>query len=139
METRNTDHFPLMNHGQCKLFANMSCVALTLMVSIALFARSAHLKPFAFAILMTSLCPTIITLVVGVTCVFLAENAAHEYRNGRLYEPPFDSPNRDYARQDLLRNLEMAWTCEDRGLEILRFGLIFSLGVIVELAVLLLF
>jgi hypothetical protein len=74
-------YFPLTNHGICKLFAAFSCAALMLLVPTELLLRTAHLKPFAFSLLMPSLCLTIIILVVGDLFVSLAEYAGHKYRH----------------------------------------------------------
>jgi hypothetical protein len=140
MNTVNKD-FPFMNHGQCKLFATMGCTALTVMVPIALLSRTVHLKPFAFAILMPSLCLTIISLVVGILLVFLAEYAGNEYRelDEYLFTSSFDSSNRKYALGELSKKREMVRKCEDWGVQVLQWGLPLSVGVLVALAILMLF
>jgi hypothetical protein len=131
--------FPFMNHGQCKLFKTTSCTALTVMVPIALLLRPASLTPFAFRILMPSLCLTIVNLAVGVMLVFRAEYAANEYRklDDHLFE--LAPSNQQYARQELAKYYDMVVKCEDWGVPVLKWGLTLSVGVVVALAVLMLF
>lgn len=133
--------FPFTNHAQCKLLATMSCTALTIMVPMALFLRTAHVKPFAFSILVPSLCLTNITLVVGVLLVFLAEYEATEYRrlNNFLYIPPFDWPHREHVCQELRKKYKTVVNCEEWGRSVLPWGLTMSVGVVVAFAVLMLF
>jgi hypothetical protein len=138
MSTELIKDFPLTNNGQCKLFATMSCTALTLMVPIALLLRTAHLKQFAFLFLMPILCLTIIILVVGALFVFLAQWAAYEYRylRGIREDLQFDSPNQRYVVQKLGKTLTMVENCERWAEEVVPLGLMLSVGVVLALAVL---
>jgi hypothetical protein len=128
-------YFPLTNHGICKLFAALSGAALMLLVPTELLLRTAHLKPFAFSLLMPSLCLTIIILVVGDLFVSLAEYAGHKYRHlhGILMGGYCDSTLREHIVPELEKYLTMVKNCEDWGVEALQLGLTLTVGVVIAL------
>jgi len=138
MNTGLSECFPLTNHGICKLFAALSCAALMLLVPTELLLRTAHLRPFAFSLLMPSLCLTIIILVVGDLFVSLAEYAGYKYRYlyGILTGGYCDSTLREHIVPELEKYFTMVKNCEDWGVEALQWGLTLTVGVVVALAIL---
>ncbi len=140
MDTEYRKHGLIMNHPQCKLFATMSCVALTVLVPLVPLTRTAHLKPVAVAFLTPTLCMTIVTLAYGLLCYFRTEHANNVYLedDAYYYDLPYDSSSRDFVRQEMGRCRDLVRTNEERCLEVLGMGLILSFLVVVGLAIVML-
>jgi hypothetical protein len=142
MNTDLSESFPLTNRGICRLFATLSCAALMLLLPTELLLRTAHLKSFAFS-LLPLLGLNIIILVVGDLFVSLAEYARHKHREldrllfggSRHVDPTF----REHLASELIKYYKMAVKCEDWGVEALEVGLIFTVIVVIALAILILF
>ena len=141
MNTGLSESFPLTNRGICKLFATLSCAALMLLLPTELLLRISHLKSFAFS-LLPLLGLNIIILVVGDLFVSLAEYARHKYRHldGMLFGGGHCDPTlREHIVSELNEYYTMAVKCEDWGVEALEVGLIFTVIVVIALAILMLF
>jgi hypothetical protein len=71
-------------------------------------------------------------------CAECAGNKYHEVGN-YLYKPPFDARILEYGLQKQSRNFQIVRNCERWGIEVLQWGLVLSVGVVLALAVLMLF